>query len=147
MINRMTGLAALKSKLEMNNSGIKYTDRQESKFPEEIEDVKMLTFAVGLNKERNDNIRTYECSQNNESVLDENFQRKNLKNRIYNVGHICIIIFESIFHLNKSDATFGWMGFHNTFTVYFKHPEEPDLYTQVSLMKMIEKNNIKFYKK
>ena len=33
-------------------SGIKYNDKQESKFPEEIEDVKTLTFAVGLNKDR-----------------------------------------------------------------------------------------------
>ena len=24
--------------------------------------------------------------------------------------------------LNESDVTFGWNGFHNTFTVYYKHP-------------------------
>ena len=87
-------------------SGIKYNDKQESKFPEEIEDVKTLTFAVGLNKDR-----------------------KNLRlhfNCILKLEFLQFIIISY-----KSDATFGWMGFHNTFTVYFKHPEEPDLYTQV----------------
>ena len=33
--------------------------------------------------------------------------------------------------MNSSDATFGWNGFHNTFSVYYKHPDAMDVYLRL----------------
>ena len=35
------------------------------------------------------------------------------------------------FGMNSSDATFGWNGFHNTFSVYYKHPDAMDVYLRL----------------